>query len=118
VFGKREVFRTAFVGLDAGRVAAMTDRDVDRLAGEASIIRNRAKIQATIGNARAMMSASPSLAALARAGATDRTRAPRVLEDLPSATTLAHDLARRLKTQGYRFAGPTSVHAFMQNGAS
>src|SRR6266446_9189438 len=65
VFGKREAFRKAFRGFDVAKVAAMTERDVDRLVQDASIIRNRAKIQATIANARAMLSASPNLAALA-----------------------------------------------------
>jgi DNA-3-methyladenine glycosylase I len=59
VFGKRDAFRKAFRGFDVPKVAAMTARDVDRLVQDASIIRNRAKIQATVDNARAMTSASP-----------------------------------------------------------
>ncbi len=66
VFGKRAAFRKAFRGFEVARVAAMTARDVDRLVRDASIIRNRGKIQATVDNARAMMSASPGLAALAK----------------------------------------------------
>ena len=66
VFGKRDAFRSAFHGFDVEQVAAMTERDVDRLLQDPSIIRNRAKIQATVDNARAMRSASPSLAALAK----------------------------------------------------
>src|ERR1700756_913008 len=58
VFGKRDAFRRAFHGFDIKRVAAMTERDLDRLVQDASIIRNRAKIQATIENAKAMRSAS------------------------------------------------------------
>src|SRR3984885_4762566 len=58
VFGKRDAFGRAFHGYDVARVAAMTERDVDRLVQDPSIIRNRAKIQATIENARAMTSAS------------------------------------------------------------
>src|SRR5213083_1818362 len=65
VFGKRDAFRKAFRGFDVAKVAAMTGRDVDRLVQDASIIRNRAKIQATIDNARAMSSAPRSLAELA-----------------------------------------------------
>src|SRR5437660_7590184 len=65
VFGKRDAFRMAFHAFDIAQVAAMTERDVDRLVQDPSIIRNRAKIQATVDNARAMRSASPSLAALA-----------------------------------------------------
>ena len=115
VFGKREAFRTVFVGFDPERVAKMTERDVDRLVRDPSIIRNRAKIQATIENARAMRSASPSLAALARSYASNRKRAPRSLADLPTSTPQAEAFAKQLKSQGYRFVGPTSVYAFMQN---
>ena len=63
VFGKRDAFRKAFRGFDVAKVAAMTERDVDQLVQDASIIRNRGKIQATVENARAMTSrrrASPS----------------------------------------------------------
>lgn len=115
VFGKREAFRAAFRGFEVTEVAALTERDVDRLVQDASIIRNRAKIQATVGNARAMLSASPSLAELARSYETNRKRPPRSLADLPSSTPQAEEFAKKLKSQGYRFVGPTSVYAFMQN---
>ncbi len=115
VFGKREAFGRAFHGFDVARVAAMTERDVDRLVQDPSIIRNRAKIQATIENARAMRSASPSLAALARSYESTRKRAPRSIADLPTSTPQADAFAKQLKSQGYRFVGPTSVYAFMQN---
>ena len=115
VFGKRDAFRKAFHGFDVARVAAMTAHDVDRLVQDASIIRNRAKIQATVDNARAMLSASPSLAALAKSYESTRTRAPRSIADLPTSTPEADAFAKQLKSQGYRFVGPTSVYAFMQN---
>jgi len=115
VFGKRDGFREAFHDFDVARVAAMTERDVDRLLQDSSIIRNGAKIRATIENARAMSSASPSLAALAKADASARRRAPRSLADIPTSTPQAEKLAEQLKSQGYRFVGPTSVYAFMQN---
>src|SRR5947209_5976392 len=115
VFGKRDAFRKAFRGFDRAKVAAMTERDVDRLVQDASIIRNRAKIQATVDNARAMLSASPSLAALARSYEVNRKRAPRSIADLPKSTPEAEAFAKQLKSQGYRFVGPTSVYAFMQN---
>ena len=115
VFGKRDAFRRAFHNFDVTRVAAMTQRDVDRLARDASIIRNRAKIQATVDNARAMSSGSPSLAALAKSYESTRKRAPRSVADLPASTPQADAFAKQLKSQGYRFVGPTSVYAFMQN---
>jgi len=115
VFGKRDAFRKAFRSFKAAKVAEMTELDVDRLVQDASIIRNRAKIQATVDNARAMTSASPSLAELAKSYASARTRAPRSLADLPTSTPEAEAFAKQLKSQGYRFVGPTSVYAFMQN---
>jgi len=115
VFAKRNAFRKAFRSFDVAKVAAMTARDVDRLVQDASIIRNRAKIQATVDNARAMTSASPSLAALAKSYETSRKRSPRSIADLPSSTPQAEAFAKQLKSQGYRFVGPTSVYAFMQN---
>ena len=115
VFGKRDAFRKAFRGFEVAKVAAMTERDVDRLVQDASIIRNRAKIQATVDNARAMLSASPSLAALAKSYESPRRRAPRSLARLPTSTPRAEAFAKQLKSQGYRFVGPTSVYAFMQN---
>jgi DNA-3-methyladenine glycosylase I len=115
VFGKREAFRRAFHNFDVAQVAAMTERDVERLVREPSIIRNRAKIEATIDNARAMGSVSPSLAALARSYEKTRKHAPRSIADLPTSTPQAEAFAKQLKAQGYRFVGPTSVYAFMQN---
>ena len=115
VFGKRDGFRSAFHGFDIAKVAEMTERDVDRLLQDPSIIRNRAKIQATVENALATSAAAPSLAALARSYERTRKRAPRSLADLPTSTPQAEKFAKRLKSQGYRFVGPTSVYAFMQN---
>src|ERR1700756_1100571 len=77
VFGRRDAFRRAFHGFDIMKVAAMTEGDVDRLVQDPSIIRNRAKIQAPVDNARAMRSASPSLATLARSYESSRKHAPR-----------------------------------------
>jgi DNA-3-methyladenine glycosylase I len=110
VFGKREAFRKAFRGFDVAKVAAMTEGDVERLVADASIIRNRAKIQATVDNARAMLSASPSLVALVKSYEITRKRAPRHVADVPASTPQAEAFAKQLKSQG-----PTSVYAFMQN---
>jgi DNA-3-methyladenine glycosylase I len=115
VFGKRDAFRKVFSGFDVAKVATMTKRDVDRLVKDASIIRNRAKIQATVDNARAMRSASPSLAELAKSYSVTRKRSPRSIADLPTSTPQAEAFAKQLKSQSYRFVGPTSVYAFMQN---
>ena len=115
VFAKRDAFRRAFHDFDVGQVAAMTEQDVNRLVQDASIIRNQRKIQATIDNARAMMASSPKLAELARTYETTSRRAPRSIAELPTSTPQAEAFAKQLKSQGYRFVGPTSVYAFMQN---
>jgi DNA-3-methyladenine glycosylase I len=115
VFGKREAFQKAFRGFDSAKVAAMTERDVDRLLLDPSIIRNRAKIQATLDNARTMRSASPTLVALARFYESTPKNAPRSVADVPKSSPQADAFAKQLKSQGYRFVGPTSVYAFMQN---
>jgi DNA-3-methyladenine glycosylase I len=115
VFGKRDAFREAFHGFNVAKVASMTNEDIDRLLRNPSIIRNRAKIQATIDNAQAVMSASPSLPALAKSYERTPGDAPRSIADIPSSTPQSQTFARQLKAQGYRFVGPTSVYAFMQN---
>jgi len=115
VFGKRDAFRRAFHGFDVAQVATMTAQDVERLLQDSSIIRNRGKIQATVDNARAMNSASPGLVTLATSYQTHHKRSPRSLADIPTSTPKAEAFARQLKSQGYRFVGPTSVYAFMQN---
>ncbi|MGW6195590.1 DNA-3-methyladenine glycosylase I [Kribbella sp. NPDC055110] len=115
VFNKRDTFRAAFHGFDIAKVAAMNDNDVERLTQDASIIRNRAKIQATIDNARAVLSASPTLAELAKSYEPTGHRSPRSLAALPTSSPESEAFAHQLKAQGYRFVGPTSVYAFMQN---
>lgn len=115
VFGKRDAFRRAFYDFNVGQVATMTEQDVDQLMQDASIIRNQRKIQATIDNAGAMMASSPKLAEIARSYETTSDRAPRSIAVLPTSTPQAEAFAKRLKSQGYRFIGPTSVYAFMQN---
>ena len=115
VFGKRDGFRQAFLAFDAAKVAKMTAEDVERLLEDASIIRNRAKIGATVDNARAMAVAEPTLPALAKSYEIDRKRAPRSIASLPKSTPRSEEFAKQLKAQGYGFVGPTSVYALMQN---
>lgn len=119
VFGKRDAFRRAFHGFDVAEVSTMTGHDVDQLVQDSSIIRNRAKIEATIANAQAMTSASPSLVELVAAYATDRTRAPRTLADVPTTTPQATAFATRLKSQGvplHRADERLRVHAERRRG--
>jgi DNA-3-methyladenine glycosylase I len=117
ILRKREAFRDAFDGFAIDAVAAFGERDVERLLGDARIVRNRAKILATIDNARAarrVIEAQGSLARLAWSFAPARGHAPRAREDIPASTAESAALARELKRQGFRFVGPTTVYALMQ----
>jgi DNA-3-methyladenine glycosylase I len=112
ILRKREAFRAAFAGFDFHRVAGFDERDVERLLGDAGIIRHRGKIEATINNAgRAveMVEAEGSIAAFVWASEPGRTRA-----GLESETAESRALAKELKRRGWRFVGPTTVYAFMQ----
>ncbi|HEV7806971.1 MAG TPA: DNA-3-methyladenine glycosylase I [Solirubrobacteraceae bacterium] len=118
ILRKRERFRAAFAGFDAHALARFDDRDVQRLMGDAGIVRNRAKIEATLANARATV-------ALQEAGETltdllwsfapvDAAPAPASLADMPASTPESKALARELKRRGFRFVGPTTAYALMQ----
>jgi DNA-3-methyladenine glycosylase I len=118
ILRKREAFREVFHGFDPERVAAMTPDDVERLLGDARIVRNRAKIEATIGNGRAVL-------ALHEAGRTldelfwSFAPAPRAVRvatwaDVPAATDESKAMAKALKKEGFRFFGPTTAYAAMQ----
>jgi DNA-3-methyladenine glycosylase I len=114
ILRKREAFRAAFDGFDPQHIAAYDASDVTRLLGDAGIVRNRAKIEATIANAHAALALPDGLAELAWSFAPARHRAPRSRRDIPSATPESTALARRLKTAGFRFVGPTTAYALMQ----
>jgi DNA-3-methyladenine glycosylase I len=114
ILRKREDFRAAFDGFDFDRVSRYGDREVRRLMGDARIVRNRAKIDATIANAKAtaaMAADGESLAALAWSHRPeDGARA----DELPSVTAESKALANELKRRGFRFVGPTTAYALMQ----
>jgi DNA-3-methyladenine glycosylase I len=118
ILRKRENFRAAFAGFEPERLARFGDDDADRLMADAGIVRNRAKIEATIANARAT-------AALHERGETlgellwsfapaAPSAAAQTLRDLPATTPESKALARELKRRGFRFVGPTTAYALMQ----
>lgn len=115
VLHKRESFREAFHGFDPVAVAALTDRDVEALLNNAAIIRNRAKIEATISNAAVATTSERGLADLMWQYAPTEHRTPESLDEVPVASEESRALAVALKSAGYRFVGPTSVYAFMQS---
>ncbi|MPZ88406.1 MAG: DNA-3-methyladenine glycosylase I [Nitriliruptorales bacterium] len=114
ILRKRDNFRAAFAGFDPQRVAAFTASDVQRLLRDAGIVRNRAKIEATIHNARALAGMPGTLSDLIWAYRPRPRRPARELADLPTTTTESTALARELKRRGFRFVGPTTVYALMQ----
>jgi DNA-3-methyladenine glycosylase I len=115
ILRKRPAFRAAFAGFDLTAVAAFDQRDVERLLGDAGIVRNRAKIEATIGNARAALALDEPLSDLLWSFAPDVARpAPRTLAEVPATTAESVALAKELKRRGFRFVGPTTAYALMQ----
>jgi DNA-3-methyladenine glycosylase I len=116
ILRKREGFRSAFAGFDVERVAAFDDEDVERLLLDASIVRNRAKIEAAIANARAMLELPEGFEPLVWSFAPPpRCERPRALAELPASTPESAALAKELKRRGFRFVGPTVAYAFMQS---
>jgi DNA-3-methyladenine glycosylase I len=117
ILRKREAFRAAFGGFEPSAVASFGEHDVARLLGDAGIVRNRAKIAAAVGNARAslrLIEEVGSLAAYLWPRAVDGAPAPETVGDLPAETVESRALSRDLKQRGFRFVGPTIVYAFMQ----
>jgi DNA-3-methyladenine glycosylase I len=121
ILRKREDFRRAFADFDFEQVARFGDRDVERLLGDASIVRHRGKIEATINNARRaveLVEEEGSLAAYVwRFEPDPATRPHRLTWDLlreMATTEESRALAKDLKRHGWRFVGPTTVYAFMQ----
>jgi DNA-3-methyladenine glycosylase I len=120
ILRKRDAFRAAFAGFDPQRVARFGARDVNRLMGDAGIVRNRAKIEATIANARgtlAVQDAHGSLAALVWSFEPPRRarRAPRQWDDIPPLTPESKALSKALRSYGFAFVGPTTCYAAMQS---
>jgi len=118
ILRKRPAFRAAFAGFDPEAVARFADDDVARLLADAGIVRNRAKIDATIANARAVLGlwdAGRTLTDLVWSHA-PAPRAARLATwaDVPTQTPESVALARELKAAGFRFIGPTTAYASMQ----
>ena len=117
ILRKREAFRTAFAGFDPAAVAAFDAADRRRLLADPGIVRNAAKIDAVISNARALLDlpAGESLEGLLEGYRAPAGRpAPRALDDVPASTPESAALARELKKRGFRFVGPTTAYAMLQ----
>lgn len=130
ILRKREDFRRVFHGFDVDAVAAMSDDEQNALLHDASIIRNRAKILATVKNARATIAlrdsdqfapistpvgtTEPGLPALIWSFLTDETPVPEALDQVPTTSDASRDLAKTLKKNGFSFVGPTTAYALME----
>ncbi|MFI7707089.1 DNA-3-methyladenine glycosylase I [Nonomuraea sp. NPDC049480] len=114
ILRKRENFRAAFDGFSIPKVAAYTEQDVERLLGDAGIVRNRAKIEAAIQNARAALDLPDGLSELVWRYAEPGAPVPRSMADVPAITPGSTALAKDLKKHGFRFVGPTTAYALMQ----
>jgi DNA-3-methyladenine glycosylase I len=118
VLAKREGFRAAFANFDPDEVAALTDEDLERLAGDAAIVRNRQKIAATRTNALATIALrdheSGGLEKFVAAHRPAESPAPRTTADVPTSSDDSKALAKALRKQGFVFVGPTGMYALME----
>ena len=121
ILHKRQAFRRAFAGFDPSAVAEFGEVDVARLLGDAGIVRNAAKIAATIRNARGVLGIAREAGSFDAwlwgrlDGPPRRLPADATRSDVPDADPFAHRLSRDLRDRGFRFVGPTIVYAFMQS---
>ena len=118
VLRKREAFREVFAGFDPELVACFGDVEVDRLLSDARIIRSRAKLDATVSNARTLLrlwEAGTQLSEVVWEHAPAPRARPSSADDIAVTTPASHALARRLKRLGFRFIGPTSAYAYLQS---
>ncbi|MBR7835502.1 DNA-3-methyladenine glycosylase I [Actinospica durhamensis] len=115
ILRKREAFRAAFAGFEIERVAEFGDADVARLLADEGIVRNRAKINASIANARAARALGGGLTELIWGHAPKgRRKRPATTKDVPAVTPESTALAKNLKKVGFVFVGPTTAYALMQ----
>ena len=119
VLRKRERYRTVFHGFDPQRVARITPARIERLLADPGIIRNRAKVEATVGNARAFLAVQEAFGSFDRyvwdfVGGVPIDHRPRSAADVPPTGPESEVLSKDLKRRGFRFVGSTIVYAFMQ----
>jgi len=115
ILRKREGFRAAFAGFSIEAVARFGEQDINRLLADERIVRNRAKIEAAVANARAAAELPDGLAALLWSFAPQpRPRRLPAMAEVPSVTPESTAMAKELKRRGFRFVGPTTAYATMQ----
>ncbi|WP_349429068.1 DNA-3-methyladenine glycosylase I [Microbacterium sp. LWS13-1.2] len=116
ILRKRPRFREVFAGFEPETVAAFGDDDIARLMTDAGIIRNRAKIEATISNARLVLDLEPGeLDAFMWSFAPASHRRPATFAEVPATAPASDALSKALRKRGFRFVGPTTMYALMQS---
>jgi DNA-3-methyladenine glycosylase I len=117
ILRKREGYRRAFADFDVEQVARFGDADVERLLGDAGIVRNRAKIESTISNAQAILALDQPFPELlwSAVGGEPLVNRPQRVADIPAETAQSRALSKELKRRGFRFVGPTICYALMQS---
>jgi DNA-3-methyladenine glycosylase I len=115
ILRKREAFRAAFAGFAIENVARFGEADIDRLLVDTGIVRNRAKIESAIANARAAADLPDGLATLLWSFAPEPRPRPVDLASVPAKTAESTAMAKELKRRGFRFVGPTTAYALMQS---
>jgi DNA-3-methyladenine glycosylase I len=120
ILRKREGYRAAFAGFDVEAVARFGRNEIERLLGDASIVRNRAKIEAAVGNARATLALRDAGVTLADhlwsfVGGEPRQNGFERFGEIPAETAESQAMSRDLKRRGFRFVGPTICYALMQS---
>lgn len=119
ILRKRENFRKAFDGFDYRKIAKYGDKEIERLENDAGIVRNKAKIRATIANAKAYMEVQKECGSFSRyiwdfVGGKPIQNDFSKMADLPAKTELAETISKDLKKRGFKFVGPTVIYAHMQ----
>jgi DNA-3-methyladenine glycosylase I len=115
ILRKREGYRKAFAGFDPERVARFGPKDVERLMGDAGIVRNRLKIESAIANAQAVLEVDDFAGLLwGFVGGEPKVNAWRTTAEIPAETEESRAMSKELKRRGFRFVGPTVCYAFMQ----
>ncbi len=112
ILRKRPAFRAAFADFDPALVAQFDERDVERLLGDAGIVRNRSKIEATINNARHALDLPDGLDALLWSYAPPRQK--KAPTEVRSVSDESKAMAKDVKKRGFKFVGPTTAYALMQ----
>jgi len=119
ILRKRDEFRAAFGNFEPAKIARYTEKDIIRLLANPGIIRSRAKIEATIGNARAYLDMAEKGEDFAPflwhfVDGAPRINTPRTIKEVPAETPISQAMSKALKQRGFKFTGPVIVYAFMQ----